>query len=125
MSIRRRLLAWLLSAGLAVGLVAAAVVFVQAREEANGFFDYQLRQVALTLRDRPFLPSWLDEALREEESPDMVIAVWSPDGRRVYDSHPALELPAPTATGFADLRTGQGRWRAFTLWHQGRTIVVA
>ena len=125
MSIRRRLLAWLLSTGLAAGLAAAAVVFVQAREEANNFFDYQLRQVALTLRDRPFLPSWLAEALQDEESPDLVMSVWSPDGRRLYDSHPALELPAPTATGFADVRTAAGRWRAFTLWHQGLTIVVA
>ena len=125
MSIRRRLLAWLLTAGLAAGIAAAAVVFVQARGEANNFFDYQLRQVALTLRDRPFLPSWLDQALRDDERPDIVISVWSPDGRKLYDSHPALELAAPTATGFSDLRSAEGRWRAFTLWHQGLTIVVA
>ena len=125
MSIRRRLLAWLLSAGLAAGALAAAVVFVQARGEANNFFDYQLRQVALTLRDRPFLPPGLADALRAGESPDLVISVWSPDGRRLYGSHPALELPPPSATGFSDVRTAEGRWRAFTLWHQGLTIVVA
>ena len=52
MSMRRRLLFWLLSSVLAGGLAAAAVVFFQARYAANEIFDYQLRQLALTLRDR-------------------------------------------------------------------------
>ena len=49
---RRRLLFWLLSTVLVAGLVATAVVFYQARQQANELFDYQLRQLAMMLRDR-------------------------------------------------------------------------
>jgi hypothetical protein len=38
MSIRRRLLVWLLSSVLAGGIVAASVVFFQARAEVNELF---------------------------------------------------------------------------------------
>src|SRR5207245_4685104 len=40
MSIRRRLLVWLLSCVLAGGLAAASVVFFQARSEVDEIFDY-------------------------------------------------------------------------------------
>ena len=52
MSIRRRLLVWILFCVVAGGLLASAIVFLQARAQFNDFFDYQLRQLALTLRDR-------------------------------------------------------------------------
>ena len=36
------------------------------------------------------------------------------DGRRLYDSHPSLELPPPSAGGFSDMRTAAGTWRDLT-----------
>ena len=45
-SIRNTLLIWL-SAGLALGIVlVAGLLYLQAREEANRLFDYQLQQIA-------------------------------------------------------------------------------
>ena len=125
MSIRRRLLVWLLSCVLAGGLAAASVVFFQARSEVDEIFDYQLRQLALTLRDRTFLTQQLGEALQGEEAYDFVIQVWGPDGRLLYGSHPQIEVPAPAGTGFSDAATSSGRWRVFALWHRGLTIQVA
>ena len=125
MSIRRRLLAWLLATGLAAALVVATVIFLQAREQANDLFDYQLRQLALTLRDRTYSPQFLAETLRGEEASDFVIAVWAPDGRELYASHPEIAIPPPARTGFSDERTAEGGWRVFVLWHQGLTIEVA
>ena len=86
MSIRRRLLVWLLSCVLAGGLAAASVVFFQARSEVDEIFDYQLRQLALTLRDRTYLTQQLGEALQGEEAYDVVIQVWGPDGALLYAS---------------------------------------
>ena len=80
MSMRRRLLLWLLTSLLAGGLAAAAVVFVQARTEVHELFDYQLRQLALTLRDRSYSVRQLAEVLQGEEALDFVIQVWAPDG---------------------------------------------
>jgi two-component system OmpR family sensor kinase len=125
MSMRRRLLVWLLSSVLLAGVAAALVVFYQAREQANELFDYQLRQIAMTLRDRSFVPSLLSETLQGAEGLDFVIQAWAPDGRRIYASHPRLSLPASTQPGFSDVTSALGTWRVFTTWHEGLTIQVA
>jgi len=125
MSIRHRLLVWLLSSVLAGGLLAAGVVFFQARAQANQLFDYQLRQLALTLRDRIYLPTQLAEVLQGEEALDFVIQVWAPDGTRLYVSHPQLHVPSAVQLGFSDLRTDAGRWRVFAIQQRGLTIQVA
>jgi two-component system OmpR family sensor kinase len=125
MSMRRRLLFWLLSSVLAGGLAAAAVVFFQARSEANDLFDYQLRQLALTLRDRTFSARELAEALTGEEASDFVIQVWGRDGTRLYVSHPQLRVPGAIQLGFSDIETPEGRWRVFAIQQRGLTIQVA
>ena len=125
MSMRRRLLFWLLSSVLAGGLAAAAVVFFQARSEANDLFDYQLRQLALTLRDRTFSARELAEALAGEEASDFVIQVWGQDGTRLYVSHPQLRVPGAVQLGFSDIGTPEGRWRVFAIQQRGLTIQVA
>jgi len=123
-SIRRDLLAWLLSSVLAGGLAASAVVFFQARAEANELFDYQLRQLALTLRDRTYLTRQLGEALQGEEAYDVVIQVWGPDGTLLYGSRRAV-VPGPVRIGYDDLETVEGRWRVFAIQQRGLTIQVA
>ncbi len=125
MSIRHRLLVWLLSSVLAGGLLAAGVVFLQARTQANELFDYQLRQLALTLRDRIYLPTQLAEVLQGEEALDFVIQVWAPDGTRLYVSHPQVHVPSAVQLGFSDVRTDAGRWRVFAIQQRGLTIQVA
>jgi two-component system OmpR family sensor kinase len=125
MSMRRRLLFWLLSSVLAGGLAAAAVVFFQARYAANEIFDYQLRQLALTLRDRTYSPRELAEVLQGEDALEFVIQVWGPDGKRVYASHPKLDVPGAVQLGFSDLTTRDGRFRVFAIQQRGLTIQVA
>ena len=122
---RRRLLVWLLSSILLSGFAAAAVVFYQARKQSTEFFDYQLRQLALTLRDRDYTPSQLAEALHGQEDLDYVIQVWAADGRLLYNTHPQIVLPAPESNGFADVTAPSGRWRVYSAWHRGLTIQVA
>ena len=124
MSIRRRMLFWLLSSVLAGGLVAAVVVFYQARAEVNEIFDYQLRQLALTLRDRVFFPTDL-AALQGEESLDVVLQVWGPDGRLLYASRPGLEIPGSVQIGFSQVQAHGARWRVYATQQRGLTIGVA
>jgi two-component system OmpR family sensor kinase len=125
MSMRRRLLFWVLMCVLAGGFVASAVVFFQARAEANGLFDYQLRQLALTLRDRSYSVTRFAEVLAGEDALDFVIEVWAPDGRTLYESHPHLLIPAPIALGFSDLVSPQGRFRSYAIQQRGLTIQVS
>jgi len=125
MSIRRRLLIWLLAAVLAGGLVAAGVVFFQARSEANDLFDYQLRQLALTLRDRTYAPSQFAEVLQGEEALDFAIEVWGPDGTELYESQPQLRVPGAVQLGFSTGEGPDGKWRIFAIQQRGLTIQVA
>lgn len=125
MSMRRRLLFWLLFCVLAGGLVASVVVFFQAREQANDLFDYQLRQLALTLRDRSYSATRFAEVLQGEEALDFVIEVWGASGESLYESHPHLIVPAPVQLGFDDVDSPQGRWRTFAIQQRGLTIQVA
>jgi two-component system OmpR family sensor kinase len=125
MSIRRRLLVWLLSGMLLAGLGVTFLVFWQARNTANEMFDYQLRQIALALRDRAYLPGDLAETLQAAEGLDFVIQAWTPDGRLVYESHPQIQMPATGVEGFSDVKTRLGTWRVFATWHRGLSIQVA
>lgn len=125
MSLRRRLLFWLLTSVLAGGLLAAAVVFFQALGEANEIFDYQLRQLALSLRDRSFSSAMLAQALQGEEALDFAIQVWGPDGTLLYDSHPAAGLPAVVRLGFGTAPAAGGAWRIYAVQQRGLTIQVA
>ena len=125
MSMRRRLLFWVLFCVLAGGLVASIVVFFQARAQANELFDYQLRQLALTLRDRSYSATRFAEVLAGEEALDFVIRVWAPDGRSLYESHSHLLIPAPVRLGFSDLDSPQGRFRSFAIQQRGLTIQVS
>jgi two-component system OmpR family sensor kinase len=125
MSIRRSLLVWLLSSVLAGGIGAAGVVFVQARIEVNDIFDYQLRQLALTLRDRSFFPGGFDDALTGEEALDFVIQVWASDGTLLYASPPHVTVPNAVQLGFGEVAAGGVRWRTFGTQQRGLTIQVA
>ncbi len=124
-SIRRRLIVWLLSSVLAGGLAAAGVVFVQARAEVNEIFDYQLRQLALTLRDRTYFARQLAEVLQGEEALDFVIQVWAADGTPLYESHPRQHVPGAVQLGFGRVENAQGKWRVFAIQQRGLTIQVA
>ena len=125
MSIRRRLLVYLLTGMLLAGLAVTVLVFYQARSTANEMFDYQLRQIALALRDRAYLPGDLAETLQAAEGLDFVIQAWTPDGRLVYESHPQIAMPATGVEGFSNVKTKLGTWRVFATWHRGLSIQVA
>ncbi|HEX5129328.1 MAG TPA: ATP-binding protein [Usitatibacter sp.] len=123
-SLRRRLLVWSMVIVLLGGLVAGLIVFRQARVQATELFDYQLRQLAFTLRDRDYSPSQLAEAL-SGEGLDFVIQVWAADSRLLYRSHPQIGIPGPGQPGFTDVETALGTWRVYTIWHRGLWIQVA
>ena len=105
--------------------MATLAVFYQSRQQANDMFDYQLSQLALTLRDRSYVPSELAAVLEGTKGLDFVIQVWAPDGRLLYASHPQYVLPVASHLGLADIETIAGTWRVFSAWHDGLTIQVA
>lgn len=124
-SIRRRLLAALLvSISLAL-LSSAFAIYRAALAEVDALFDYQLRQLALSLRDQAFHRSFAPPVENEDASLDFVIQVWGPDGVRVYYSHPHQVLPGLVGEGYATIDSPEGAWRVFAAHLYNEAIQVA
>lgn len=122
-SIRRNLLAALLGAICVVMLLGGWATYRTARDEVGSMFDYQLQQLALSLRDQSFSGS--AEALAADESLDYVIRVWNQTGLTVYFSKPHESLPELTRLGYSTANTSEGEWRVFAVQYHGLTIAVA
>ena len=121
MSIRRNLLIALLSALLLVGVAASAATYLAARREANDLFDYQLQQLALSLRDQTLRTQTL---LSPGFDYDFVVQVWNPAGSLVYLSNQNILLPQ-SGRGFDTLQVNGEAWRVFSMSNADKTIQVA
>ncbi len=124
-SIRRQLLIALLSAIMLTTLLGALVTYRTARAEANALFDYQLRQLALSLRDHALQKGPRHEFGIDEDAQDFSIQIWGPDGTQIYLSHPRQELPHQAPIGFATVNTDRGEWRVFGMQQGSQMIQVA
>lgn len=122
-SLRRQLLFSLL-ATLVVSLLAGAyATYRMAREESGESFDYQLRQIALSLHGGDFKGAVT--ASDPEEDGDFVIQVFHRNGGRIYLSHPTSALPPPRTMGYGHLSRGDDTWRVYAETYEGRIYEVA
>jgi two-component system OmpR family sensor kinase len=124
-SIRRQLLFGLLGLVLAAVFLGAAAVYRQARAELDELSDYQLRQMALSLRDQAFGEAPAPALGPVAEDFDFAIQVWRPDGVRIYLSRPQEMLPARARPGYETVESGDGAWRVFSLEQRGFVFQVA
>ena len=123
-SIRARLLVSLLLVVALSAAVAAAITYANVLRETESLFDYQLRQMALSLRDQGFIAPDEAAALANDDF-DFVVQIWTADGTRIYASHPGLALPPRAVLGFAEVNLGDGTWRIFSTATRDRVIQVA
>ena len=123
-SIRARLLLWLLATLAVAALVMGGLTYRSVLAQTEALFDYQLRQMALSLRDQGAIAPGQAGALADEQL-DFVVQIWSVDGRGLYASRPHSSLPERASLGFADI-TAQGEtWRTFGVATRDRVIQVA
>lgn len=124
-SIRKALLLWL-CVGLSIGIAAVgALLYVQAKEEANQIFDYQMKQLAASLPTQPFAPVAPGRNTPPDVARDIVIQIWDGRGLRIYHSHERLALPQRAELGFATLDTSDGPWRIYSTQHGSTVVQVA
>lgn len=123
-SIRVRLLVLLLAMLAAAAAVMGAVTYRNVLAETEALFDYQLRQMALSLRDQGEIAPDQAGALADREL-DFVVQIWSADGRSIYATRPHGELPSRALLGFADIQAGGQAWRTFSVVTHARVIQVA
>ena len=56
------------------GLAAAAGVYLKARDEANTLFDYQLKRIALSLRDHAATAVAMASSAQDTNEQEVTIA---------------------------------------------------
>lgn len=125
MSLRARLLAWLLGGVIVVGAATAIVQYRNALAQADLFFDEQLRQTALLLRDQPFEYLRSPQLPTENPAYDFVVQVWTLDGVRMYLSRAHAVVPGFTTLGFSTVATSEGNWRVYGVQALRSVIQVA
>ena len=123
-SIRVRLLLSLLAMLALAAALIGAVTYRSVLGETEALFDYQLRQMALTLRDQGEIAADQVGTLTDEQL-DFVVQIWTVDGRSIYASRRHPELPARALLGFADVKAGPQLWRTFSVATRDKVIQVA
>jgi two-component system OmpR family sensor kinase/two-component system sensor histidine kinase QseC len=124
MSIRARLLMALLAVVIVISLLMGLLTYRRVLAETSTLFDYQLRQMALSLRSQiPMAPRL--ELPPDQADSDFVIQIWDPFGTRVYFSRPGLPLINATTLGYADVRVAGGSWRTYGLQTLDGVIQIA
>jgi signal transduction histidine kinase len=123
-SIRARLLIALILLVAFVSLLAAMVTYHRVLNETSSLFDYQLRQMALSLRSQISLAPRV-EVPPDQGDTDFVIQIWDLFGARVYLSRPGLPLINQIVLGYADLSLQGQAWRAYGLQTADGVIQIA
>jgi two-component system OmpR family sensor kinase/two-component system sensor histidine kinase QseC len=123
-SIRARLLIALIVLVALISLLAAGVTYRRVLTETSTLFDYQLRQMALSLRNQISLAPRL-ELPPDQGDTDFVVQIWNVFGARTYLSRPGLPLINQTVLGYADLSLRGEPWRAYGLQTADGVIQIA
>ena len=123
-SIRTRLLIALLALVAAISLLAGTLTYRRVLAETSTLFDYQLRQMALSLRSQVSMAPRL-ELPPDQIDADFVIQIWDLFGTRVYLSRPGLPMINQTALGYADVRVRGEPWRTYGLQTVDGVIQIA
>src|SRR5580698_2379180 len=123
-SIRARLLVALIILVALISLLAAAVTYRRVWNETSTLFDYQLRQMALSLRSQISLAPRIEVPPDQGDS-DFVVQIWDVFGTRVYLSRPGLPLINQVVLGYTDLSLRGEDWRAYGLQTPNGVIQIA
>jgi two-component system OmpR family sensor kinase/two-component system sensor histidine kinase QseC len=123
-SIRARLLVALFILVALISVLAAGVTYRRVLNETSDLFDYQLRQMALSLRSQISIAPRI-EVPPDQGDADFVVQIWDVFGARTYLSRPGLPLINQTVLGYADLSLRGEAWRAYGLQTADGVIQIA
>jgi signal transduction histidine kinase len=123
-SLRIRLLLALLLLVVSICGVAASITYRRVLAETSDLFDYELRQMALSLRMQVSLAPRISVP-PDQGDVDFVVQIWDAFGRRTYLSRPGLPVINETVLGYADLTLGGQRWRTFGLQTADGVVQIA
>jgi len=121
-SIRTRLLAALVAALLLAAAAIGGLVYWNVLRETEALFDYQMRQMALSLRDQGEIGV---QPVDSDAGFDYVVQIWTADGQEIYATSRYRALPSRAVLGFADIEVQGVLWRTYSAATRERVIQVA
>ena len=123
-SIRTRLLVALLALVALASVLAGLLTYRRVLQETSTLFDYQLRQMALSLRSQVSLAPRLELPPQQGDA-DFVVQIWDPFGTRIYLSRPGLPLVNRVVLGYENLDLRGDIWRVYGLQTVDGVIQIA
>lgn len=121
-SLRRTTLIWMTSLLVVIGLVAFAISYGVALQEAAGFLDGQLRQIALNTGEVVAETNNMD--VKHDPEDDFVISIWDLSGKSLRQSDANINLPIQNSPGFATVQAQGEDWRVFLVHGSQRIVQV-
>ena len=122
-SIRNQLLIWLIGGMLLCTFAAGVSMYWIALDEAGELFDYQIKQISISLLNQSGLP--VAEKGRDDPEEDNFIQIWNAQGKLLFASHPSQPLPRYVGTGLHTVTIKQQAWRLYISQRNSRFIQVA
>jgi signal transduction histidine kinase len=123
-SIRARLLVGLLLLVVLMSVVAGSITYRRMLAETSNLFDYQLRQMALSMRDEASFMSGFTLPAHPGDA-DFVIQIWDRTGESIYFSRPGLPFLNRATLGYSDLTLQGDRWRLYAIATESSVIQVS
>lgn len=136
MSIRNRLLVWLLSALIIASVIAGAAIYMKTLSQVDEMQDYALRQIAYSMQYSNRIAAPTPEKSNDSDNEDdehgpdnedfeFIGLVWGSDGALLFSTHPEKYLPHFAVSGIATVLWKNQDWRVFSVPFKGNTIQVA
>jgi len=126
-SLRARLLVLLFSAVVLTATVQALVAYRTSLDQTNEIFDYQMEQMALSLRKGLPIGGYLANSFRDstDTSFEFLIQVTGAGGKKIFQSSPGAVLPLDTTPGLTSLEIDGKAYKLFSLQAGDQLIQVA
>ncbi|SFH70665.1 two-component system, OmpR family, sensor kinase [Collimonas sp. OK307] len=125
-SIRNRLLFWLLSGLTILGACFVLADYLIDRALLADIYDDQMSQIAYAI------PAHFSSSDLERSAPalkydgdDSILQIWDENGKLRYTSHPAMVLPQFAKLGFSEVRWHDSEWKLFIRKTDSNFIQVA
>ncbi len=120
---RQQLLVWLLGGVLLSTAAAGIGMYWLAHNEADDLFDYQIKQIALSLPEHILPPATVN--YDDQVGENVELQVWNANGVLLFASYPRQILPRYRISGFATVSYNHHDWRIFAIQRHQRHIQVA
>jgi two-component system OmpR family sensor kinase len=126
-SLRGRLLWFLLAAISIAALAQASIAYRTALGDADQIFDFNMQQMALSLRSSAPLTNVEANAGIDAAAEDnnLMVQMWTPDGVQVFRTVSRARLPQLAVLGFSNVEANGKTYRIFSLQTNTQTVQVA